>query len=723
MERLNLPDVLAKDRFDHAILCTFAFEPQFFEQYCLERFKALANENVTVLLDRCVYDELIADRSENRARQANLRYLLHPITAGKLFHPKLFLLASRDRGLLVVGSANVTRAGLANNAELVGVYRFEAGKSDKMLGLFQTAAAFLDGLALRYPSDELTQRLDRMREDAPWLAQTESPISSPIRLIHNLDEPLWPQVTTGLDGIVSEMHVVSRYFDHSTRLLESARKELDPRKTVIWTQNGYTTMTPPWLDYSRRQGTRVTVRDLAIFHDGHAQPLHAKALAFVQGKVVRLAFGSANFTHSGLLSTAQAGNVEIMCLADQVATKLFNPATFFDPMGTSAILDSAARLETAKREPIPARPETPIDLEEAWLEDGELHVQVTGLLIPPSAIVSVDLELADSGQRSVVVQGTAGDYSAKLGPAVITDCRSGSVVVRVRAAGASMTTMLSNSVFLLNLQEYDPERSQRGGRRVREAQKSASQFAAALSQLIDSDQLEQLQAFLTYCDIPLIEQARFLPRPGARGAWTGSDGMRALGPRNLRDYRNLHEAALGFCDRHLRRMRKHCSRASIQGVPNFMHMALAIAGVVRSQVERIVGGLEGLTTPMQPDDWGGHRTAFAEYLRLAEAVVAVVVDDYLPALEQKFKQDVVRKSFASDMKTLTDSVSAVVGARERLLTRCRSGLKVQTPHSVVPAPTFNQDLIGPVRWPAWRTTVETKLAVVKAWDSPAGNVQ
>jgi hypothetical protein len=715
MERLNLPDVLAKERFDHAILCTFAFEPQFFEQYCLERFKALANENVTVLLDRCVYEELLADRSENRARQANLRYLLHPIAAGKLFHPKLFLLARRDRGLLIVGSANVTRAGLANNAELVGAYRFEAGRDEGMLGLFQAAAAFLGELAVRYPNDELTERLDRLVADAPWLTPTNTPASCPIRLIHNLDEPLWPQLTAGLDGMVEEMHVVSRYFDLSTRLLETVRKELEPGKTVIWTQNGYTTLTPPWLDYARRQGRGVTVRDMSMSHDGHAQPLHAKALAFVQGKAVRLAFGSANFTLSGLMSTAQSGNVEIMCVADQFSTKVLKPVTFFDPMGTSAILDSVAKLETAKPERLPARVATPIELEGAWLEDGELHVQVTGLVIPPSAVVSVELEFADLGQRSVVVRGTAGDYSARLEPAVISECRSGSVVVRVRAAGGSMTTMLSNSVFLLNLQEYDPERSQRGGRRVREAQKSASQFAAALSHLIDSDRLDQLQAFLTYCDIPLIEQPRFLPPRGARAAWTDSEGMRALGPRNLRDYRSLHEAALGFCDRHLRRMKKHCNRASIPGVPNFMHMALAIAGVVRSQVERIVGGLEVLATPMQPDAWGGHRTAFTEYLRLAETLVGVVFDDYLPALAQKFKQDVVRKSFASDMQTLTDSLSAVIGARERLLTRCRSGLSVQTPYSVVPAPTPNHDLIGPVRWPAWRTTVEQKLATVETW--------
>ncbi|MBI3325843.1 MAG: hypothetical protein HYZ81_03970, partial [Nitrospinae bacterium] len=53
MQRLNLHDALERQAFDHAVICTFTFDPQFFEGYCLERFRSLAeNNNVTVIVDR-----------------------------------------------------------------------------------------------------------------------------------------------------------------------------------------------------------------------------------------------------------------------------------------------------------------------------------------------------------------------------------------------------------------------------------------------------------------------------------------------------------------------------------------------------------------------------------------------------------------------------------------------------------------------------------------------
>src|SRR5687768_10583479 len=115
-KRFDLHDALKKTRYDHAVFCTFAFEPQFFEGYCLDRFKALnENNNVSVLMDRRMYDGLLDCPASEWPRLAGVRYLLHPVRVPGVFHPKLFLLASKDRGLLVVGSANLTRAGLTTN--------------------------------------------------------------------------------------------------------------------------------------------------------------------------------------------------------------------------------------------------------------------------------------------------------------------------------------------------------------------------------------------------------------------------------------------------------------------------------------------------------------------------------------------------------------------------------------------------------------------------------
>src|SRR5439155_5653268 len=104
------------------------------------------------------------------------------------FHPKLFFLASKTRGLLVIGSPNLTRPGLTRNAELVRCFSFEVGKREQALPLFQSALAFVRGVASRWPSSELSNRLADLDVGIPWLHAPTKPL--PIKLLHNLNTPL-----------------------------------------------------------------------------------------------------------------------------------------------------------------------------------------------------------------------------------------------------------------------------------------------------------------------------------------------------------------------------------------------------------------------------------------------------------------------------------------------------------------------------------------------------
>src|SRR4051812_34322281 len=114
-QKINLHDLYLKTKFDHGIICTYTFDPFFFEDYCLEKFNSLSeNGNLSVMVDRGIYDELLLTENE-RPKLANIRYLLVPIQARRTFHPKIVLLATRKKGLLVIGSANFTRAGLTSN--------------------------------------------------------------------------------------------------------------------------------------------------------------------------------------------------------------------------------------------------------------------------------------------------------------------------------------------------------------------------------------------------------------------------------------------------------------------------------------------------------------------------------------------------------------------------------------------------------------------------------
>ena len=142
VRKVNLHDLLREKSYDHAFLLTYAFSPGFFENYCLERLNSLKeNGNVSVLLDGAIYDSLLTPGADTSygdfPAKANIRYLLHPIRLPGCFHPKVFLFANEKRGLLIVGSANLTRDGIASNAEMAGCYEFVAGEKENVAPCFR----------------------------------------------------------------------------------------------------------------------------------------------------------------------------------------------------------------------------------------------------------------------------------------------------------------------------------------------------------------------------------------------------------------------------------------------------------------------------------------------------------------------------------------------------------------------------------------------------------
>src|ERR1039458_3301263 len=93
--RLNVQEALSKHVFHNAVLTTFTFDPLFFEDYCLEQFSSLtSNNNISVIVDRSTYESVVSAPEMQRPKIANIRYLLHPVTVPRRFHPKVFLLTN-----------------------------------------------------------------------------------------------------------------------------------------------------------------------------------------------------------------------------------------------------------------------------------------------------------------------------------------------------------------------------------------------------------------------------------------------------------------------------------------------------------------------------------------------------------------------------------------------------------------------------------------------------
>ena len=703
MARVDLSGLLERESFRHAFICTFTFEPSFFEDFCLEHFRALGEgTSVTVITDARTYSSLTILDASQRPRLANLRYLLHPVAVHGVFHAKVFLLASKDKGLLVIGSGNFTRSGLGTNAELVGVYRYQRNKTTENRALFQQALGFLQTLAKRWPSDDLFERLDELESDADWLKWDKTQQDGSPRLIHNLNEALWDNLCNNLPKNISEVHVLSRYFDAEPHILERVFDDVGPGQVVLWTENDVTTMTPAWFDLPKAYRKRVEVRSLSIADGEYHQPLHAKAIAFVSPKMTRLAFGSANFSRAGLFSAASAGNLEVALVSDAELFRANDVRRLFDPQNVSYPIQHVRDLRTGTRESLPVIEPAPIQLLEATLDEDALTCRAAGIAQPlGGAKLTAALEFADGHESRVPLAAQGTSLEARLPTPLTRRCNEGAATIALELLEAGQPARQSNKLFLANLLDVETGGTGRLQRRVRTAQRGAAQFVLVLDELLKQGETDQLKAFLTHCDIPLVLAGRFRV-PHARGPWAPPGHWRTVGTRHIRDYETLHDAVIGFAERHLARLKRHCERASGAGITNFMHIALAIVSTVRAQTERALQGIESIPESMDWRVWYNFRKNVERYLLIVERALTTMVDGYFMALAKQPRSRIDDPSVGVDRATFVEHVRGVLGVRTRLLGALNLGVQVVTTEGQELDPPFMpRDLLEPTRWATW----------------------
>ncbi|MBZ4411231.1 hypothetical protein K8640_23745 [Myxococcus sp. XM-1-1-1] len=693
-ERLDLLRELNAHTYDHALLLTYNFQPDFFEEYCLEQLAALeANNNVTVIMDAREFQAILAGERGRWPRKANLRYLLHPVSPARRFHPKLALFTSARTGLLVIGSGNLTRAGLSRNAEMTHVFSFSKEKHEDDLPLFHDALSLLRAIADRWPDDELSSRINDLRDNASWLqagANRTSP--SPSRLLHNLTEPLFAQISVGIAGPVERVLVLSPFFDPAPELLDVLDGALHPKEVLIYTQPGAPMLTPAWLDHPLMKRGTGKLLFSEWSDDNRRQELHAKAVAIqLPDGSWRLFAGSANFTRAAMLCTPAEGNVETGILTDGIRLSSQAMRAFFDP-------SQRAREQPLKpvQAPSPIKKlQAPLSLGLAQLDHGTLTCVLEGASGGP---VDALLQFPDGATVVVPLDGVGTKRSASLPAETVARCDRQSVVVSLQVRGS--TSEASNRVLLHNHKDIVTGGASRRERRMREAVRSAEKFAAVLAELLVQPDLSALMEFLTYCDIPLAGAPRLLLRSReVMSAEEVDQHLRTLGERNLRAYQSLHEATLGFSERHTRRLHRHAATPSLDLIPSCMHLIRSVASVLNAQIQRLITGLEE-TRALTIDDWYTHRQNLDAYLHAWSALLTVASTEWLPRLAQAFNANEVRKELAPDLDALGKLRDELLRVRHRV-ERCAAGtLAVITPRGNLVKPSFNpQNVVSPTAWP------------------------
>ena len=724
--KLDLHGRLKKHAFDHALLTTFNFGARFFEDYALENFKSLQdNGNISVLVDDGEYQDLLnaaADNFESFPRLANIRYLLHPVRVPGVFHPKVFLLASRRRGLLLVGSANFTQDGLGSNAELVTAFDFEEEKNESALPLFQSAFRFFESLAERWPSEQLHSNLNTMLAEVPWLSKA-APESSqdelPV-LLSNLDVPLWDQLVSRLPGPVSQLSVLSRFYDARPALVNHVFQTAGVKKLSLYTQNGITTLTKNWLEDPAFKAGNLDIR-LCRYTDGdHFQQLHGKAYAFTCGKEVMLAMGSANFTDPALRRVAAKGNLEVLLCYPPVPARQFSPKAWFDPDESAVVLREAGQLQTATDNTDEAAAPTasfPVRIGEALVEEEWFKLKIAEGQISKDAVCRI----VQGNQRPFFLKPEhvgANVLRCRLEEADQKRLRAKPSLAALGVQSAGEWMPQSQPVLATNLQDLVSGRDIRRERQIREARESPQRFMDVLSVLASGDDEERLKKFLSAFDIHLDLPPRLLRRrPTIGNAGASGDGQfHVPAARSLRYFEGLHDAVMDFVQRHQYRLDRLVEQGRAKNIPNFVHILLTVGNLLLSQTERIVSALEAeAKLELKPDRWHQIRDSLDAYYRALERLLETTAVDYLDALLDAEKPDHVNAEFADGLPDLHAMLERALRNRERLFALQQTRLVVATASgNPVMGPGFFSSILSPEKWPGFARRLNNFEAQLKS---------
>jgi hypothetical protein len=126
LARRSLIDELGSGGYEAALFTTFNAYLPFYEDVVLRRLSTAGVRHNVLIMDQLQYS--MALQSEP-PRFAGRRYTLLPIRVPGAFHPKLIFLAGKNKGLIAIGSHNLTLAGFGFNRELTNLLQVP-GDSD-----------------------------------------------------------------------------------------------------------------------------------------------------------------------------------------------------------------------------------------------------------------------------------------------------------------------------------------------------------------------------------------------------------------------------------------------------------------------------------------------------------------------------------------------------------------------------------------------------------------
>ena len=218
------------------------------------------------------------------------------------FHPKLYFAVDEKDDLTVfAGGANFTYTGMCLNLDAVEVL---SGDEIDQLSK-NNIVSFLEELEINIKSSDFQRTCKKIKM---VLDKTITDQESDALFVHNINEPIFDQIKKFLRNDVSDLRIVSPYFDKDMKAVKKIVKDLNPQSAQILCNKDDQAVNLSMLP------DKVKVFIPEFCEDIPSRFVHAKAYMFKTKGEMYTCVGSANCTHAGIMSTSKTGNWETCIL-------------------------------------------------------------------------------------------------------------------------------------------------------------------------------------------------------------------------------------------------------------------------------------------------------------------------------------------------------------------------------------------------------------------------
>lgn len=304
---ISLFEEIGKGGYRVSLMTTFSIDFPFYEDLLLKKMQSKGVTHHVLFADKRMCQSVINHRPP---KCAGKQYSLGLMEHSQAFHPKVIMLLGKKKGLLVVGSHNVTFSGFGKNLEISNIIKFEESKNEEHLSLFVAAFyAFKTWLA-DYGNNTVQKNISESVIDTlklcPWLdSKRKFSLNNNLSFLFTSKstESLWQQFQPYKPVEPRQIIATTPFFDKQLEftktLLAQSNEQLilgvQPKEVVVSSQVFS-------LD-------NVKVVDSNALTDS-GRYIHAKAIYFDAADNSVFVSGSANLSSTAWLNNRTSANAE-----------------------------------------------------------------------------------------------------------------------------------------------------------------------------------------------------------------------------------------------------------------------------------------------------------------------------------------------------------------------------------------------------------------------------